>query len=429
MIFLCQNAGMLKKAKKRIYMDTAATTPCDPRVVKAMQPFLSGAFGNPSSLHQEGVAAEAALEDARKRIALVLGAHADEIIFTGGGTEGDNLAILGVARGLLAKNKLTKPGHIITTTIEHRAVLEACVQLEREGWAVSYIPVDKQGLIDLKALKEVLRPDTVLVSVMYANNEIGTIQPIKEIAKILRHHRSSMLLRGAERRSNLEIASSAGTPSRNDTRLPYFHTDACQAPRFLPLGVEQLGVDLMTINGSKIYGPKGTGVLFAKRNTFIEPLVYGGGQERGLRSGTENVAGIIGLATALEIAQAEREKESAKLEKLRDHFIAELQKLPDVGINGSLIERLPNNINVTFVGQFGELMVLRLDAQGVACSTGSACSAHHKDDAHVIISLGKTKADADNTVRFTLGRDTTKKDIEYTVRVIKKILEKEEIII
>ena len=392
---------MFNWAKKRIYLDTAASTPVDPRVVKAMTPFLSSSFGNPLSLHREGTEAQTALETARKSIAEILGAHADEIVFTSGGTEGDNLAILGVARGLLAKNKILKPGHIITTQIEHRAVLEACEKLEGEGWEITYLPVDKEGLVDLKALKEALRPDTALVSVMYTNNEIGTIEPIREVAKILRHFRKE----------------------QKEERLPYLHTDACQAPRFLPLGVEQLGVDLMTINGSKIYGPKGTGALFVKRNTFIEPLVYGGGQERGLRSGTENVAGIVGMAKALEIAQAGREKESAKLSDLRGHFIESLAKLPGVTINGSLAERLPNNVNVTLDGQFGELMVLRLDAKGIACSTGSACSAHHKDDSHVIISIGKTRADADNTLRFTLGHDTTKKDIDYTVKVIKEILE------
>ena len=415
---MCQNAGMLKKAKKRIYLDTAASTPLDPRVVKAMTPYLSGSFGNPSSLHQEGVMAQTALEEARKRIATVLGAHADEIIFTSGGTEGDNLAILGVARGLLARNKIKKPGHIITTAIEHRAILEPCAQLEKEGWVVTYVSVGKDGLVKLDELKKALRPDTVLVSIMYANNEIGTIEPIKEVAKILRHYR----------KEQGEDSTPSNSPFVKGERLPYLHTDACQAPRFLPLGVEQLGVDLLTINGSKIYGPKGTGVLFARRNTFLEPLAYGGGQERGLRSGTEPVAGIVGLATALEIANKEREKESARLSKLRDYFIAELQKLPGVKINGSETERLPNNINATFE-VFGELLVLRLDAAGIACSTGSACSAHHKDDAHVIISLGKTKVDADNTVRFTLGRETSLADIKYTVKVIREILEKKEIII
>jgi cysteine desulfurase len=363
--------------------------------------------------------------------------------------------MLGVARGLLAKKKIARPGHIITTQIEHRAVLEACGQLESEGWAVTYVPVDKDGLVNSDELKKALRSDTVLVSVMYANNEIGTIEPIKEIAKILRQWRKrissppnlepvlDLIGEGvvADRGGivQMQINSNRTTPALqppllsqegiNTERLPYFHIDACQAPRFLPLGVEQLGVDLMTINGSKMYGPKGTGALFVKRNTFIEPIVYGGGQERGLRSGTENVAGLVGLAKALEIARAECEKESVKLTKLRDHFIAGLQRLPGVTINGSLSARLPNNVNATFAGQFGELLVLRLDAKGIACSTGSACSAHHKDDAHVIISLGKTMAEADNTVRFTLGRDTTLRDVKYTIAVVKEILEQEKKII
>ncbi|MCX6713079.1 MAG: cysteine desulfurase family protein [Candidatus Vogelbacteria bacterium] len=417
---------MLGFKKKRIYLDTAATTPVDLRAVKAMEPFLTGDFGNPSSLHQEGVAAQKAMAEAREGVAQILGAHADEIIFTGSGTESDNLAILGVARGLLAKNKIKQPGHIIVSAIEHRAVLESCAQLEREGWRIDYLTVDDQGIVKLDELEKKLRPDTALVSVMYANNEIGTIQPIREIAKFLRHWRSSASLRGYSR-SNLEIASSAGTPSRNDIqgeRLPYFHTDACQAPRFLPLGVEQLGVDLLTLNGSKIYGPKGVGCLFVRRNTFIEPIIVGGGQERGLRSGTENVAGIVGFATALKIAAAGAEKESTDLEAVRDYFIAELRKISGVVINGHLAERLPNNINVTFPGVPGELAVLWLDAQGIAASTGSACSTHHKDDAHVIMSLGKNRDYADRTVRFSLDRGASKADVDYTVRVIKEILQK-----
>jgi cysteine desulfurase len=309
---------------------------------------------------------------------------------------------MGVARGLISKKKIAKPGHIITTAIEHRAVLEPCAALEREGWSVTYVPVTKDGMADLAEFRAALRPDTVLVSVMYANNEVGTIQPIREIAKVLRNWRKE----------------------QGNDRLPYFHTDACQAPRFLPLEVEKLGVDLMTINGSKMYGPKGIGCLFVKRNTFLEPILYGGGQERGLRSGTESVPGIIGLATALEMAIELRDKETKRLIPLRDYFIERLSKLLNAHINGHLTERLPNNVNVTFDGIFGELMVLGLDARGIACSTGSACSSHTKDESHVIISLGNTKEYADNTVRFTLARETKKSDIDRALKAIADVIEK-----
>lgn len=392
---------------KRIYLDTAAATPIDPRVAKAMRPYLAADFGNPSSLHTEGVAAKKAVDAAREKIAAVLDAHADEIIFTSGGTESDNLAILGVAHGLLAAKKIARPGHIITSQIEHRAVLEPCARLEKEGWRVTYLPVGGDGLVDLAALKEALRPDTALVSIMYANNEVGTIEPLREIGKILRHYRKE----------------------RGEDRLPYFHTDACQTPRFLPLSVEKLGVDLLTLNGSKIYGPKGIGCLFARRNTFIGSENLGGGQERGRRSGTENVAGIAGLAEALVIASVAQTAETKRLLPVRDHLIAQLREIPGALINGSLTERLPNNVSATYPGLLGEFLVLALDAKGIAVSTGSACSAHHQDDSHVIMALGNDRSYADRTVRFTLDRGTTEADVNYTVKAIKEVLEKNRNII
>jgi cysteine desulfurase len=423
---------------RRIYMDTAATTPVDLKVLGAMLPYFSAQAGNPSSLHKEGVIAHSVLENARKKIAELIEAHPDEIIFTSGGTEGDNLAIIGVARGLLAKNKIKAPGHIITTVIEHQAVLDSCHRLEKEGWAVTYLPVSKDGIVDLVALKEALRPETVLVSVMYANNEIGAIQPLREIAKILREHRKLQnrnnsttlastppLLTKEGINPHLAKAGWSQTGAVTDTnRLPYFHTDACQAPRFLPLTVEKLGIDLITLNGSKIYGPKGIGCLFVKRNTFLEPIMYGGGQERGVRSGTENVPGVIGLAKALELATSSRERESEFLTKLRDYFVSKLREIEGVIINGGMIERLPNNINVTFIGILGEWMVLSLDARGIACSTGSACSSNHKDNSHVIKALGHNNDYAESTVRFTLDRTTTKKDIDFVLKNIKEILAK-----
>lgn len=394
-------------------LDTAATTPVDAGVLKVMMPYFSQTFGNPSSLHQEGVEAKTALKQSREIIARVLAAHPDEVVFTGGGTEGDNLAIIGVAHGLLSKKKIFKPGHIITTAIEHHAVLEACKVLEKEGWTVSYIPVSNDGLVDLGALKEALRPDTVLVSVMYANNEIGTIEPLREVAKILREYR---------KRQGEGDSTSSNSPFVKGERLPYFHTDACQAPRFLPLSVEKLGVDLMTLNGSKIYGPKGSGCLFIKRNTFVEPIIFGGGQERGLRSGTESIPGIVGFAEALDLAARNSTEESVRLSLLRDFFINELKQLPGVIINGSLKDRLPNNINASFLGMDGEWIVFQLDARGISASTGSACSSNHQDDAHVIMALGKDRRAAESTIRFTLGRDTTKRDLEFVLSSLKEIL-------
>lgn len=387
--------------RRRIYLDTAATTPVDPRVIKSMLPYFSQVSGNPSSLHREGVLAGKGLSSARQKISQLLRAHSDEIIFTSGGTEGDNLAILGVAHGLLSNHKLDRPGHIITSSIEHQAVLEACHRLEREGWEVSYLPVTTEGLIDLEELEKSLRPETALVSIIYANNEIGTIQPIRQVAKILRDFRKK----------------------NNDLRLPYFHIDACQVPRFLTLDVEKLGVDLMTINGSKIYGPKGVGCLFVKRNTFLEPILVGGGQERGLRSGTENVAGAVGLATALELVLHSQEKDNEKIRAVQTYFIDQLISLPGASINGIVGEnRLPNNISVTFPGVLAEWLVISLDAKGIACSAGSACSAHHRDDSHVIMSLGKDRDYADSTVRFSLDKITTKKDIDYVISCLKSIL-------
>ncbi len=382
---------------KRIYLDTAGATPLDPRVFKQMKPYFSEQFGNPSSIHQEGVVAGEAVREARAKIASLLGAQPDEIIFTGSGTESATLAIIGVARGLLQSGKISQPGHIITSAIEHAAVLEACATLEQEGWRVTVVPVLPDGIIDLVRFKEALSSETVLVSVMYANNEIGTIEPLREIAKIIRRWRGE----------------------HGKTRLPYFHTDACQAPRFLPLLVDALGVDALSFNGSKIYGPKGIGCLYLKRNTFCQAIIPGGGQEKNRRSGTENVPGIVGLATALEIATADREKETKQLSLLRDYFIKRLEKdIPDVTINGHQSERLPNNISVTFKAVFAELLLLELDYAGIACSTGSACTFNQKDESHVIIALGHDRSYADSTLRFTLDRRTTKKEIDYVLSVL-----------
>jgi cysteine desulfurase len=407
---------------KRIYLDHAATTYLDPRVKAAMEPYWEIYFGNASTIYKEGMEARNALLAARKKIASLIGANPDEIIFTNGGTESDNLAIFGVARlfrpnclfpsrlnpraGSDADSENKQFGrfgrfHIITSKIEHHAVLNPCKVLEKEGFKVTYLNVNKDGIVDLKELEKSLNKDTILVSIMYANNEIGTIQPIKEIAKIIRDFKKK---------------HGAG---------PLFHTDAIQAAGYLDLNVGRLGVDLMSVNASKIYGPKGIGFLYIKRGVKLLPIIYGGGQERGLRSGTENVPGIIGLNKAFEIAQNTREKESRRLIALRDYLIKGiLKKIPDSSLNGCLMPRLPNNVNVTIDGVEGESLVLYLDATGISCSTGSACTSFDLEPSHVITALGKSKEAGHCSVRFTLGRKTKKADIDYLLKVLPDIVKK-----
>ncbi len=367
---------------RRIYLDTAA------------------GFGNPSSIHSSGVKARRAVETARAAIASILGAQADEIIFTSSGTEANNLAILGMARHRVSQGHSVSGVHIITSAIEHASVLEPCRALERQGLTLTYLSVKPDGLVDPAVLAKALRPDTILVSIAYANNEIGVIQPIRELTKVI----------------------------RNFKRSSYFHTDGCQIPRFLNLDVRKLGVDLMTLNSDKIYGPKGVGMLYCRRGLTLTPLVYGGGQEQGRRSGTENVAGIVGFAKALERCVKLREKESARLSKLRDYFIRRLLKLKGTTLNGSLVARLPNNVNVSFTGTDSEFVVLNLDAAGVACSSGSACSTQTKDASYVIEALGQTPDQARGAVRFTLGRDTAKRDLEYVLKILPDILQRARVV-
>ncbi len=385
---------------KRIYLDHAATTYMDPKVRESMKPYWEENFGNPSSIYEEGREAKRAVSDVRIKVAETINGRPDEIIFTSGGTESDNLAILGAARSYKDRGN-----HVITSKIEHHAVLDACKQLEKEGFEISYIDVDENGILDLKQLKEELRKETILVSIMYANNEIGTIQPIKEIAKAVRAHKKAM--------------------GDHESHMPLLHTDAVQAPSYLDLNVLKLGVDLMTLNGSKIYGPKGVGVLFKKRGIKIDPLIYGGGQEAGIRSGTENVAGIVGFAKALELAAQSKEKESARLTELRDYFIENILKaLPEARLNGSKTDRLPNNINISVRGIEGESMVLYMDAKGVACSTGSACTSDVLEASHVIQAIKSPHKYAHGSLRFTMGKKTKKADIDYVLKVLPEILNK-----
>jgi cysteine desulfurase len=392
---------------KRIYLDHAATTYLDPAVKKAMDDFWMKDFGNPSAVYEEGRVVKKAVSGARLSVARSLNARPDEIIFTSGGTEGDNLAILGVAGSVGSPTSHSKCGksdfpHIVASKIEHHAVLHTAAELQKKGFEISFINVDKDGIIDLRKLKNTLKKETILVSIMLVNNEIGTIQPIVEVAKIIRAHRK-----------------------KHGIQTPFLHTDAVQAPSYVDLNVLKLGVDLMTLNGSKIYGPKGVGILFIKRGVKLKPIFYGGGHEKSLRPGTENVPAIIGFAKALELAQKNKEKESKRLLKLRDHFIdGILKSVPDVILNGSRTERTPNNVNVSFFGVEGEAIVLYLDAKGVACSTGSACSSDSLEPSHVILELKRPHEYAQGSVRFTLGKKTKKDDIKYVLKILPDIVKK-----
>lgn len=371
---------------KKIYLDHASATYLDN---------LQENFGNPSSIHQFGRKAKEALEKSRKKVADILNCQVSEIIFTNGGTESCNLAILGVAR---ANKKYGN--HIITTQIEHKAVLEPCRQLEKEGFQVTYLPVDKDGLVSPEDVKKSLTPKTILVAVMYANNEIGTIEPIIEIGRIIRNYRKKI----------------------------YFYSDACQTAGYLDLDVKKLGVDLFTLSGSKIYGPKGSGILYVKQGTLIEPIIFGSGQEFNLRSGTQNVSGIVGFAKALEFAQKKKNKESKRLANLRDYLLKEIfKKIPKVIINGSMTKRLPNNLNISILGVDGEFLLLQLDKKGIAVSAASACFDPDDGPSHVLKALGKfspKELAKQAHLRISLGKKNTKEDIDYFIKVLLQLLTK-----
>ena len=389
------------KNKKLVYLDHAATTYVDLEVKAVMDPYYTEKFANPSGLYAIGREVNSAMNNARRKVAELLHTLPDTIIFTGGGTESDNLAIFGTAYKHQEKGK-----HIISVRTEHHAVLHPLEKLEKQGFEITYLNVNEQGEIDLKELKNALRKDTVLISIMYANNEIGTVHPIADIGREILKWRKT-----------------------NNTAYPYFHSDACQAAGVLELDVEKLHVDLMTINGSKIYGPKGIGVLYKRRGLNIEPIIIGGGQEMGLRAGTENVPGIVGLAKALEISQENREEENKRLIELRKYFWEELQKNIDkIRLNGTELSdektRLPNNLNVTFLDIEGEAMLLYLDEYGIVTSTGSACTSGSLDASHVLTSCGLPYEYAHGSLRFTLGKCNTKEDIDYVMKYLPGIVEK-----
>ncbi len=411
---------------KEVYLDNAASTPVDPKVEAAMKPFWSKTYGNPNALHHFGQKASRAVFESRKVIAGAIGADYEEIIFTGSATEANNLALRGVVKSFpleadppseeMSKVESSRKPRIITTAIEHESVLETCRDLERDGVEVVYIPVSRDGLVDLKKLKLALNDRTILVSVMHANNEVGTIQPISEISRILRNFRES------KRNSN------AGSIIHNSLFMfPFFHTDAAQSFQYLDCDVAKLGVDLMTLSAHKIYGPKGVGALYANKavRNLMRPVITGGGQEGGLRSGTENVAGIVGFAKAVELAMAMRVKESERVGKLSDYFWKKLREslgVRKVVLNGSLENRLPNNLNIYFPGHQAHDLLIRLDLLGIAVSPGAACSTRVPKASYVLGAMGFPAVRASGSLRFSLGRQTTKQEIDHAISVILKVV-------
>lgn len=367
---------------KNIYLDAAAATPLAPTVLRAMQPYFQKCYANPSSMHALGQKAREAVEESRKKVAAILKAQPSEIIFTSGGTESNNLAIQGVA---LARGK----GHIITSSMEHPSVLEICKYLETTGFQVTYLPVNRFGLVSVQDVEKAVRKETILISIMYANNEIGTIQPIPEIGRL------------AKKRKIL------------------FHTDACQAGS-LDLNVNTLGVDLLSLNGSKIYGPKGSGILYVKSRVTIQPLLHGGNQEQELRSGTENVPGIVGFAHALELIQKNRRQENKRLISLRDYFIKNVLTIPGTTLNGHPTQRTPNNINISFAGVDAETIVNYLSLEGIYISNGSACSSGTIEPSQVLKAIKAPHSRG--SIRISLGKDTTKADLKLVYVVLKRII-------
>ncbi|WBL36244.1 cysteine desulfurase family protein [Tepidiforma flava] len=380
----------------RIYLDHAATTPPDPRVVEAMLPFLTTHWGNPSSIYLEGQQARQALDAARKTVADLLGASPREIVFTSGGTESDNAAIRGAA---FAQRARGRGNHIVTTAIEHHAVLHTVEQLEREGFRATYLPVDRDGVVSLEALAEAVGPETVVVSIMTANNEVGTIQPVAEAARIARERNPRVVV----------------------------HTDAVQAAGSLDITPSRLGVDLLSLAGHKIYGPKGVGLLYIKNRTPWQPLILGGSQEKERRAGTENVPGIVGLAAAMQLAWQEREEFNARVGRLRNRLLYELpERIPDTVITGPADpeRRLPNHFSCCFRNVEGESVLLALDLADIAASSGSACTTGSLEPSHVLTAMGIDRDLAHASLRLTLGRHTTDAEIERVLDVLPGIVQK-----
>jgi len=373
---------------RRIYLDHAATTPTRPEVVESMLPYFADAFGNPSSIYSYGQEARGAVEEARAKVAELIGARSEEIIFTSGGTEADNYTLKGVAYA-----NEHKGNHIITTSIEHNAVLEVCRFLGSRGFKITYLPVDEYGLVDPDDVKRAITGKTILVSIMHANNEVGTIEPVEEIGKIARE---------------------AGV---------YFHTDAVQTVGHIPVNVDELKVDLLAVSAHKFYGPKGVGVLYVRKGTRLVSLMHGGGQEKKCRAGTENVPAIVGLGKAVEFAGREMDKEAERQAYLRDKLIKGLvKKIDHIRLNGHPTKRLPNNVNVIVDFVEGESLLLSLDSEGICASTGSACGMASPEPSHVLLALGVPPEQAHGSLRFTLGRENTETDVERVLEVLPGIV-------
>ena len=372
---------------KRIYLDNAATTPTRLEVIEAMQPFFKHSFGNPSSVHFFGKETSNALNEARSRIAQLLGSKDDEIIFVSGGTESDNLAIFGTAYANRDKGR-----HIITTAIEHNAVLEPCRYLEREGWKITYLPVTGDGLVDPDDVKRAITGETILISVMHANNEIGTIQPLREIGLIAREN---------------EIC---------------FHTDAVQTFSHIPTKADDLNIDLLSFSSHKFYGPKGTGGLYVRKGTAISPYIFGGNQEFKLRAGTENVPAIVGMGKAVQMSMLEMDAQKSYVASLRDKLVRSLLEIEGVRLNGHESKRLPNNINITVDFVDSEAMIINLDFKGIAVSSGSACISAMKGPSHVLTAIGLSYEDARSSMRITLGKDNTEEELSYFLDVFNDVV-------
>lgn len=371
-----------------IYLDNNATTKTDEEVVKAMMPYLLDNYGNPSSIYKLGRENRKVVEDSREKIAEILNCKPDEIYFTSGGSESDNTAIRGIAYSY--KNK---GNHIITSKIEHPAVLETCKQLEKEGFEVSYIGVDENGIINLDELKNAIKPTTTLITIMFANNEIGTIQPIEEIGKIAKEH-------------NI-----------------IFHTDSVQAIGSIEIDVEKLNIDSLSLSAHKFYGPKGIGVLYVKKEIKFNKFINGGHQERNKRAGTENVAGIVGLAKAMELAYRDLEEHNKKIKELRDYYVSQVkEKIPYIKINGDMEKRLPGNSNISFRFIEGESLLLNLDLKGICASSGSACTSGSLDPSHVLLAIGLSHEIAHGSLRISIGKYNTKEEIDYVVESLVEIV-------
>lgn len=379
---------------KIVYIDHAATTPTDPEVVEAMLPYFTEKFGNPSTLYAVGKEAKRAIEEARAKVAALIGAKLEEIVFTSGGTEADNFALEGVAFA-----NEDRGNHIITSSIEHHAVLEPAHFLEKRGFKVTYLPVDPTGLVDSEDVGKAITDKTILISIMHANNEIGTIEPIEEIGKIARE---------------------AGI---------YFHTDAVQTVGSLPIDVNKLNVDLLSMSAHKLYGPKGVGALYIRKGTKMVPFLQGGGQERKRRASTENVPGIVGFGKAVEIDQADMEERSLRLTKLRDRLIKGiLEKIDRSRLNGHPTRRLPNNVSVCIESVEGESLLMALDGYGICASSGSACTSGSLEPSHVLTSLGLAPDIAFGSLRLTLGRHTTEEEVDFVLEVLPQIVAKLRVI-